>query len=53
MTNWISLQTIISLYGDMIKIALPIIFVFGMCNMVYDMLTSAAFGGIMRIGRGR
>lgn len=54
MTDWINLSDIIALYADMLQIALPIIFFFGMCNILFDMITGAAFNGIMRIGgRGR
>lgn len=40
----------LSLYGDLAEIAVPIAFVFGMCNMIVNTFFSVAFGGRLKIG---
>ena len=40
----------LSLYTDIAEIAIPIAFVFGMCNLIVNTFLSVAFGGRLKIG---
>lgn len=51
MTDWVSLTDIIEIYASMLQIALPITFFFGMCNIIFNLFTGAAFRGALRLGR--
>lgn len=49
MVDWSSVD-LIGLYVDMLKVALPITFVFGVCNLLTDMITRAFFKGRLHFG---
>lgn len=40
----------IALYTEIAEIAIPIGFVFGICNMIVNSFLSVAFGGRLKIG---
>lgn len=45
-----SQQAIWLIYGAIAEIAVPITFIFGVCNIVYNMISSAFFRGRLHFG---
>ena len=40
----------IDIYTEILELALPFAFVFGMCNLIVNTVLSVAFGGRLKIG---
>ena len=44
------IQLIFDMYGQLLAYALPVAFVIGACNLIFNIVCSAAFGGKLHIG---
>lgn len=48
--HWIDIIDIVLAYKALVEFSAPIVFVFGMGNILFDLFTGAAFDGVLRIG---
>ena len=48
--SWFNIQDYVNLYANVVSRALPIAFVFGMGNVLCNMVCSAAFHGRLTFG---